>query len=369
MARHYLVTGGAGFIGSHIAKHLLSQGEKVRVLDNFSNGKWSNLKDAPGAHVVEGDLRNRETVRESLDGITHVFHQAAVGSVPRSLTDPFETMTSNVDGTLNLLWHAKDNGVKRVVIAGSSSVYGDTPGMPRVETLPPSPLSPYALSKLNQELLGKIATRLYGLDTVTLRYFNVFGPFQDPGSEYAAVIPKFIQAIMDGRPITIFGSGLQSRDFTYVENVVEANIRAMESKKGGGEFFNVGCGEKYSLLDLVDGLQRTMKREISIKFKKFRPGDPFESQADISKARKVLGFEPKVYFEEGLRRTVEWFSETKNSPELSSVPQNIHSQSLSGLATKKSDVSSLSCRPERRTMGSLSYFKKERRKHPSPIQG
>ncbi|MHB8368062.1 MAG: SDR family oxidoreductase [Leptospirales bacterium] len=370
MARHYLVTGGAGFIGSHIAKHLLSRGEKVRVLDNFSNGKWSNLKDAPGAHVIEGDLRNRETVRESLDGITHVFHQAAVGSVPRSVRDPFETMTSNVDGTLNLLWEAKGNGVRRVVIAGSSSVYGDTPGMPRVETLPASPLSPYALSKLNQELLGKIATRLYGLETITLRYFNVFGPFQDPESEYAAVIPKFIQAIMAGQPITIFGTGLQSRDFTYVENVVEANIRAMDSEKGVGEFFNVGCGEKYSLLDLVEGLKRAMNREISIKFKKIRPGDPFESQADISKARTLLGFEPKIYFEEGLRRTVEWFTDAKNSPELSPEPKKFQSQSLSALPNESPTPSSLPRRIERRVVGNtFQQFKKDRRKYSSPIEG
>jgi UDP-glucose 4-epimerase len=307
MSRHYLVTGGAGFIGSHLTKHLLSKGEKVRVIDNFSNGKRENLEEAKGAEVIEGDLRNRETVARALDGITHVFHQAAVGSVPRSIKDPFETMTSNVDGTLNLLWRAKETGVRRVVIAGSSSVYGDTPGMPRVETLPVSPLSPYALSKLDQEVWGRIATRLYGLETVTLRYFNVFGPFQDPKSEYAAVIPKFISAVQNGRPITVFGTGKQSRDFTYIENVVMANMCAMESEKGLGEAFNIGCGEKYSLLDLAEGLKRAMKTDIQIQFLDPRPGDPFESQADIGKARTLLGYDPKIYFEEGLRRTVEWF--------------------------------------------------------------
>jgi len=312
MSRHYMVTGGAGFIGSHITKYLLARGEKVRVFDNFSNGKRENLEEAGGAEVVEGDLRNREVLARAMEGVTHIFHQAAVGSVPRSVKDPFETMTSNSDGTLNLLWKAKEIGVKRVVIAGSSSVYGDTPGMPRVETLSVSPLSPYALSKLNQEIWGKIATRLYGLETVTLRYFNVFGPFQDPKSEYAAVIPKFISAILDGRPITIFGTGKQSRDFTYIENVVMANIRAMESDKGLGEAFNIGCGEKYSLLDLVEGLKRAMKADVSIEFLPPRPGDPFESQANIEKARTLLGYDPKIYFEEGLRRTVEWFTEEKN---------------------------------------------------------
>lgn len=312
MSRHYMVTGGAGFIGSHITKYLLARGEKVRVFDNFSNGKRENLEEAGGAEVVEGDLRNREVLARAMEGVTHIFHQAAVGSVPRSVKDPFETMTSNSDGTLNLLWKAKEIGVKRVVIAGSSSVYGDTPGMPRVETLSVSPLSPYALSKLNQEIWGKIATRLYGLETVTLRYFNVFGPFQDPKSEYAAVIPKFISAILDGRPITIFGTGKQSRDFTYIENVVMANIRAMVSDKGLGEAFNIGCGEKYSLLDLVEGLKRAMKADVSIEFLPPRPGDPFESQANIEKARTLLGYDPKIYFEEGLRRTVEWFTEEKN---------------------------------------------------------
>lgn len=309
MTRHYLVTGGAGFIGSHITKYLLSRGEKVRVFDNFSNGKRENLEEARGAEVVEGDLRNREVLARAMEGITHIFHQAAVGSVPRSVKDPFETMTSNSDGTLNLLWRAKETGVKRVVIAGSSSVYGDTPGMPRVETLSVSPLSPYALSKLNQEIWGRIATRLYGLETVTLRYFNVFGPFQDPKSEYAAVIPKFISAILDGRPVTIFGTGKQSRDFTYIENVVMANIRAMESDKGVGEAFNIGCGEKYSLLDLVEGLKRALNVDVSIHFLDPRPGDPFESQADIGKARTMLGYDPKIYFEEGLRQTVAWFAE------------------------------------------------------------
>ncbi|MHB1287244.1 MAG: SDR family oxidoreductase [Leptospirales bacterium] len=319
MSRHYLVTGGAGFIGSHLAKHLLSKRKKVRVIDNFSNGKRENLEEAQGAEVIEGDLRNRETVARALDGITHVFHQAAVGSVPRSIKDPFETMTSNVDGTLNLLWQAKETGVRRVVIAGSSSVYGDTPGMPRVETLPVSPLSPYALSKLDQEVWGRIATRLYGLETVTLRYFNVFGPFQDPKSEYAAVIPKFISAVQNGRPITIFGTGKQSRDFTYIENVVIANMCAMESENGIGEAFNVGCGENYSLLDLAEGLKRAMKADIQIQFLDPRPGDPFESQADIGKARALLGYVPKIFFEEGLRRTVEWFVGKNNRQQLKEI--------------------------------------------------
>ncbi len=303
-----LVTGGAGFIGSHIARALAAQGKSVRIFDNFSTGKEENLEDLAGrVEVIRGDLRDMKILESALIGVTHVYHEAAVGSVPRSIADPFETQTANVNGTLNLLWKAREAGVRRVVIAGSSSVYGDTPGMPRVETLMPSPLSPYALSKLSQELFGKIFTKTYGLETVTLRYFNIFGPYQDPDSEYAAVIPRFIRAILSGEPVTINGTGTQSRDFTYVENAVLANLLAMETTSGIGEAFNVGCGASYSILDLVKNLSEILGISPEIRFNPPRAGDPAASQADISKAKSLLGFEPRVYFREGLERTAEWF--------------------------------------------------------------
>jgi len=248
-------------------------------------------------------------VERSLDGVTHVFHQAAVGSVPRSIADPFDTQTANVNGTLNLLWKAREAGVGRVVIAGSSSVYGDTPGMPRVETLLPSPLSPYALSKLSQELFGRIFTKTFGLETVTLRYFNIFGPRQDPRSEYAAVIPRFVRAMLKGEALTVYGTGEQSRDFTFIDNVVQANLLAMGTMRGVGEAFNVGCGSSYSILELIDNLSAILKVRPVVKHLPPRAGDPMASQADISKARDFLGYSPKVFFREGLERTARWFED------------------------------------------------------------
>ena len=305
-----LVTGGAGFIGSHIARALVAQGKSVRIFDNFSTGKDANLDDLAGwVEVVRGDLRDMKILENALAGVTHVYHQAAVGSVPRSIADPFETQTANVNGTLNLLWKAREAGVRRVVIAGSSSVYGDTPGMPRVETLMPSPLSPYALSKLSQEFFGKIFTKTFGLDTVTLRYFNIFGPYQDPDSEYAAVIPRFIRAMLAGQPVTVNGNGEQSRDFTFVENAVSANLLAMETSSGVGEAYNVGCGSSYSILDLVKTLSEILGVTPVIRHNPPRAGDPAASLADITKARTILGYEPKVYFREGLERTARWFAE------------------------------------------------------------
>ena len=304
-----LVTGGAGFIGSHIARALVAQGKSVRIFDNFSTGKDANLDDLAGrVEVVRGDLRNMKILESALVGVTHVYHQAAVGSVPRSIADPFETQTANVNGTLNLLWKAREAGVRRVVIAGSSSVYGDTPGMPRVETLMPSPLSPYALSKLSQEFFGKIFTKTFGLETVTLRYFNIFGPYQDPDSEYAAVIPRFIRAILTGQPVTINGTGEQSRDFTFVDNAVSANLLAMETSSGIGEAYNVGCGASYSILDLVNTLSEILGVRPEIRHNPARAGDPAASLADITKAKNVLGYEPKVYFREGLEQTARWFA-------------------------------------------------------------
>lgn len=309
MMSAYLVTGGAGFIGSHLVRTLVGQGKTVKVLDNFSTGKESNLESVSGSvEVIRGDVRSSEEVERALSGVSYVFHQAAVGSVPRSIADPFDTQTANVNGTLNLLWKSREMGVRRVVIAGSSSVYGDTPGMPRVETLIPSPLSPYALSKLSQELMGKIFTKTYGLETVTLRYFNIFGPYQDPNSEYAAVIPRFIKAILTGQPITVYGSGEQSRDFTFIDNVVLANLLAMETTQGVGEACNVGCGDSYSILDLIRTLSEIMGVRAEVSHLPPRAGDPMASQADISKARALLGYSPKVFFREGLEQTVAWFT-------------------------------------------------------------
>ncbi len=310
----YLVTGGAGFIGSHLVRALLVQGQDVRVLDNFSTGKEENLSEvAEKVEVIRGDVRNLEDVDRALDGVSHVFHQAAVGSVPRSIADPFDTQTANVNGTLNLLWKAREAGVRRVVIAGSSSVYGDTPGMPRVETLLPSPLSPYALSKLSQELFGRIFTKTFGLETVTLRYFNIFGPRQDPQSEYAAVIPRFVRAMLKGEALTVYGTGEQSRDFTFIDNVVQANLLAMGTMRGVGEAFNIGCGSSFSILDLIDNLSGILNVRPEVKHLPPRAGDPMASQADISKARDFLGYSPKVYFREGLERTARWFEDRYRS--------------------------------------------------------
>lgn len=303
-----MVTGGAGFIGSHIVRELLTRGYEVRVLDNFSTGKEENLREVAGdVEIIRGDVKDRDLLGHALSGVRYVFHQAALGSVPRSIEDPFETQSSNVDGTLNLLWEAKAKKVQRVMIAGSSSVYGDTPGMPRVEELPVSPLSPYALSKLSQEFLGKIFTQIYGLETVTLRYFNIFGPRQDPDSLYAAVIARFIGKILSDEPLSIYGTGNQSRDFTYVANAVDANMRAMEIQTGIGESYNVGCGESISILKLVNELRNIFQKQLVLRFLPARQGDPLESRADIQKAERVLGYRPLITFEEGLRRTVEWF--------------------------------------------------------------
>ncbi len=304
-----LVTGGAGFIGSNIARKLLSQGKKVIILDNFSNGKRENLDDIKAdVQLIEGDVRNRDLLAKILPGVEVIFHQAALGSVPRSIKDPFETQSANVDGTLAVLWEAKLAGVRRVTIAGSSSIYGDAPGMPRVETIVPSPLSPYALTKMSQEYLGTIFSKTYGLECVTLRYFNIFGPFQDPQSEYAAVIPRFITKIIRNEPITIYGDGLQSRDFTYIDNVVSANLLAAGTKTGIGQSANIGCGSQFTLLDLVSELKKLLgKSEVAIDFQPARAGDPRESRADIKKAREMLGYKPQVEFSEGLKRTVEWF--------------------------------------------------------------
>ena len=305
MAR-FLVTGGAGFIGSNLARALVARGDEVRIFDNFLTGRPENLADVPDVDVVEGDVRDLDRLHVAMKGVDRVLHQAAVPSVARSLKDPLTTNEANVGGTLNVLIAARDAGVRRVVCASSSSVYGDTPTLPKVETMAPSPLSPYAVSKLSGEYYCSVFTRLFDVEAVSLRYFNVFGPHQDPSSDYAAVIPKFITLMAKGERPAIHGDGTQSRDFTFIDNVVQANLKAAEAPDVGGEAFNVACGARYTLLDLVEALNRILRTSIEPRFGDRRPGDVQHSLADIDKARRLLGYEPAVAFEEGLERTVAW---------------------------------------------------------------
>ena len=306
----YLVTGGGGFIGSNIVEELLERGHVVAVLDNFSTGRRENLESFKhDFELFEGDLRNADVVRRAVAGCTFVLHQGALPSVPRSVQDPLATHEVNVTGTLNVLIAARDAGVKRVVVASSSSVYGDTPTLPKVETMPVLPMSPYAVSKLAAEKYCAAFYRVYGLEAVALRYFNVFGPRQDPTSQYSAVIPRFITAGTNARQPTIYGDGLQSRDFTYVANVVEANLLACQSPNVGGDFFNVACGERYSLLDLLHTISEITGTAMSAKHEPARAGDVKHSLADISKIHRAMGFGPKVNFREGLEKTVAYFSQ------------------------------------------------------------
>lgn len=304
----YLITGGAGFIGSNIVEELVRQGERVRVLDNFSTGKRENI--APfleDIELIEGDLRHLDTVRQAVQGVDYVLHQGALPSVQKSIDYPLDTNEANVRGTLNLLVAARDVGVKRVVYASSSSVYGDTPTLPKTEEMRPAPLSPYAVSKLAGEHYCQVFYQVYGLETVALRYFNVFGPRQDPTSQYAAVIPKFITAMLRGEQPTIYGDGEQSRDFTYVSNVVQANLLAATAPDVGGQVFNIACGQRYSLLELVATINRILGTDIAPVHTAPRVGDIKHSLADIAKARERLGYQLEINFEEGLRRVIEWF--------------------------------------------------------------
>jgi nucleoside-diphosphate-sugar epimerase len=302
----FLITGGAGFIGSSLARAIVERGGEVRVLDSFLTGREENLADLPDVELVRGDIRDLDTLRTAMNGVERVLHQAAVPSVARSLTDPLLSDEANVRGTLNVLMAARDAGVPRVVFASSSSVYGDTPTLPKVETMTPNPLSPYAVTKITGEYYLGVFHRLYGLETVALRYFNVFGPRQDPTSDYAAVIPLFISKMARGEAPRINGDGLQSRDFTYIDNVVQANLKAAETPGVGGQVFNVACGQRYTLLDLVAALNTILGTSIEPTFGPDRPGDVKHSLADISKARELLGYEPSLTFEEGLERTVVW---------------------------------------------------------------
>lgn len=304
-----LVTGGAGFIGSHIARSLAENGERVRVLDNLSSGRSDNLAGIAGEiEVIEGDLRDAEVVARAVDGCEVVYHQAAVPSVPRSVADPRTSLDAGITGTLNVLLAARDRGARRVVFASSSSIYGDTPVMPKHEDMTPKPLSPYAISKLSAEQLCGVFTRLYGLETVALRYFNVFGPNQDPASEYAAVIPKFIAAVAAGERPTIFGDGEQSRDFTYIANVVDANLRAAAVPEASGRVFNIASGRAITVNRMLALVGELLDKPAEADYTDPRPGDIRDSLADISAARDVLGYDPEVSFEDGMAMTVAAFS-------------------------------------------------------------
>lgn len=305
---HVLVTGGAGFIGSHLVEALLRRGDRVRVFDNFSTGRHENVKHLhDDIELIEGDLRDFDAVRRAVASVEVVFHQAALASVQRSVDDPMTTNAVNVTGTLHVLMAARDAGVRRVVFASSSSVYGDTPTLPKVETQAPQPLSPYAVSKLAGEQYCMAFSVVYGLPSIALRYFNVFGPRQDPHSEYAAVIPRFIDRMVRGLPPIIYGDGLQSRDFTYIENVVDANLAAADAPASCSMVFNVGAGERTALLDLVAQINRVLGSRLTPEHHPPRAGDVRHSLASIEAIGQTLGYAPRITLAEGLARTIEWF--------------------------------------------------------------
>jgi nucleoside-diphosphate-sugar epimerase len=306
----YLVTGGAGFIGSHLTEELVRRGARVRVVDSLITGKRHNLTHVPGVEFIEGDLADLAVATRAVDGMDYVLHQAAIPSVPRSVQDPITSNRANIDASLNVLVAARDAGVKRVVYAGSSSAYGNSPTLPKVETMPTAPLSPYALQKLVAEQYCQMFTQLYGLETVTIRYFNVFGPRQDPSSPYSGVISLFISALCDRRRPTIFGDGQHTRDFTYVANVVDGVLRACTAPGASGESINVATGGRISLNDLFREIKRIVGATVEPTYGDARPGDVRDSQATIAKAKALLGYEPIVSFEEGLKRTIEWYRTT-----------------------------------------------------------
>jgi nucleoside-diphosphate-sugar epimerase len=302
----YLVTGGAGFIGSHLSEELVRRGQRVRVVDSLITGKRQNLDHVPGVEFIEGDLADPDVAARSVAGVDYVLHQAAIPSVPRSVNDPLTSNRANVTASLNVLVAARDAGVKRLVYAGSSSAYGNTPTLPKREDMPTNPLSPYALQKLVAEQYAQMFTQLYGFETVTIRYFNVFGPRQDPGSPYSGVISLFSTALLEGRQPTIYGDGEQTRDFTYVANVVDGVLRACEAPKAPGEVINVATGGRISLNELLRVMNGIVGTNLTAVYQPPRAGDVKDSQADITKARALLGYEPIVPLEEGLRRTLEW---------------------------------------------------------------
>jgi UDP-glucose 4-epimerase len=305
--RKVLVTGGAGFIGSNLVRALLARGDTVRVLDNFATGRRENLAELlDDVEVVEGDLRSYERVHTAVQGVEIVFHQGALGSVPRSVQDPLTSTAVNVEGTLNVLLAARDSGVSRVVAASSSSVYGDGGTFPRVESQPANPISPYAVAKLAAERFCVSFFRVYGIETVALRYFNVFGPRQDPTSQYAAVVPLFIKAIKEGRPVTIYGDGTQSRGFTYVENVVAGNLAAAAAgAEAAGAVLNIAVEGSETVNTLAETIGRLLGLPVERIHAPIRPGDVEQSSADVSRARELIGFEAHIGFEEGLQLTID----------------------------------------------------------------
>lgn len=306
----YLITGGCGFLGSNIARELLSRGNSVRIFDNLSTGKKDNLDGVDGdLELIVGDLTDAPAVKHAVEGIDYILHQAALPSVQRSIEDPITANHINVSGTVNLLKNAVDAGVKRVVYAASSSAYGDQKALVKTENLLPMPKSPYAVAKLTGEYYLQAFYECYGLETVSLRYFNVFGPHQDPNSEYSAVIPLFITHMLRGESPTIYGDGTQSRDFTYIYNNVQANILAAEAPNAAGQVFNIACGRSFSLLDLVNEINLILGTDIKPRFAEPRTGDVKHSLADISKAQETLKYQVEVDFHEGLRRTVEWYKQ------------------------------------------------------------
>src|SRR5688500_6824598 len=311
---HYLVTGGAGFIGSHLSEEIARRGHRVRVADSLITGKRGNLDHIPGVEFMDGDLAAIEFATKVAAGCDYVLHQAAIPSVPRSVKDPLTSNRANVDGTLNALLAARDAGVKRLVFAASSSAYGDTPTLPKHEAMSTNPLSPYALQKVIGEQYLRMFTRLYGLETVSIRYFNVFGPSQDPSSPYSGVISVFATALLENRSPNIYGDGSQTRDFTYVANVVDGVLRACEAPKASGEVINVATGGRISLNDLFRTVRDLTGAAIDPIYAEPRAGDVKDSQADIGKAKRILGYAPIVTFQEGLDRTVAWYRAVQQMP-------------------------------------------------------
>jgi len=318
MAMNVLVTGGSGFIGSHLVEALLRQGADVCVLDNLTTGHRANLAGVPAGRegrgrftFIEGDITDRTTVQQAVRGIDYVLHQAALPSVQRSVEDPMTSNMVNVEGTLNVLMAARDARVKRLVYASSSSVYGDSPQLPKVEHMAPNPLSPYAVSKLAAEAYCRAFTRVYSLETVSLRYFNVFGPRQDPASLYAAVLPRFIEALISQKRPVIYGDGTQSRDFTFIDNVVQANLLALEAQGVEGETFNIACGERVDLRAILQLLTEFSGNLVEPEYHPPRAGDVKHSLADISKAERMLGYRPGIPFREGLQQTFEFFRQRR----------------------------------------------------------
>ena len=310
----YVVTGGGGFIGSHIVEELLRRNETVKIIDNFSTGKRENIEAFHKAEMIETDISKSPNLGQILKGVDYVIHQAAIPSVPKSIIDPVGSHQANVNGTLQLLMAARDAGVKRVVYASSSSLYGDSPTLPKHEDMIPNPLSPYGAQKLFGEMYCQVFTKAYGLETVSLRYFNVFGPRQDATSQYSGVLALFIPAVLEGRRPTIYGDGEQSRDFTYVKNVVEANLLACKAPGVAGQVFNVACGDRITVNSMLQQINQIIGKDIAPIYGDSRPGDIKHSQADITRARNLLGYEPKISFEEGLRHTIEWYRENLRRP-------------------------------------------------------